>query len=118
MRWIYAIFKQVSFNLLKPTGNFTYHKSEHSKFLHCDHMEFVCVVCISEKTANFALHNNKRLVSLHNTDKFRLSKVEAISYNIFSSSYQVTLGISPVFSMFGKSPPPLKLRVAYYRKWS
>jgi hypothetical protein len=74
-------------NLLKPTGNYTYHKFGHSKILHCYHMEFVCFVWISEQTANFALCNIKRLVfitevenvycairteSLYNRDKSRL----------------------------------------------
>jgi hypothetical protein len=68
MRWIYAIFKQVSINLLKPTGNYTYHKFLHSKILHCDHMEFVCFVRISEKTANFALRSIKRLVFITEVD--------------------------------------------------
>jgi hypothetical protein len=71
-------------NFLKPTGNFTYHNFQHSKIIHCDHMEFVC---ISEQTVNFALYNIKRLVfitevesvycavrtgSLYNTETFRI----------------------------------------------
>jgi len=30
------------FNLLNPSGNYTYHKVWYSKILHCDHMEFMC----------------------------------------------------------------------------
>ena len=74
-------------NIFKPTGNFTYHKDEHLNILHCDHMEFVCFIWISEETANFALQNIKRQVfitelesvyiavrtdSLYNTHTFRL----------------------------------------------
>jgi hypothetical protein len=39
------------FNLLKPTGNFTYHKVYHPEILHCNHMECVCFIWISENTA-------------------------------------------------------------------
>jgi len=78
-----------TFNLLNPTGNFTYHKVYHSKILYFDHMERVCCIWTSKQTANFALHNIKRLVfitkvqsvycavrteSLYNTDTFRLYK--------------------------------------------
>ena len=64
-----------------------------SKILHCDHMEFVCFVWISERTANFALCNIKRLMfitevesvyctvgteSLYDTHTFRLQKINAI----------------------------------------
>jgi len=49
-------------NLLKPTGNFTYHKVLHSKILHCDHMEIVCFVWISEDAADFASCSTKSLV--------------------------------------------------------
>jgi hypothetical protein len=49
-------------NILKHTGNFTYHKVYHSKIPHCDHVEFVCFVWISEQTANFALRSIKILV--------------------------------------------------------
>ena len=35
-------------NLLKPTGNFTCNKVWHSKILHCNHLEFVCFLWISE----------------------------------------------------------------------
>ena len=53
---ITATLRQGSeFNLLNPTGNFTYHKFEHSKTLHCHHMESVCFVWFSEQTANFCL---------------------------------------------------------------
>ena len=54
--------KPSSVNLLRPTGNYTYHKVWHSIILHCDHTHFVCFVWISEQTANFALHNFKRSV--------------------------------------------------------
>jgi hypothetical protein len=48
-------------SLLKPTGSVTYHKVSHSKILHCNDMEFVCFVWISERTAHFALRNIKKL---------------------------------------------------------
>jgi hypothetical protein len=48
------------FNLLKPTGIVTYHKDR--IILHCDYMEFVRFVWISEQTANLDLCNMKRLV--------------------------------------------------------
>jgi len=48
--------------LLNPTGNFTYHKILHSKILHCDYMEFVSFVWISEHAADFASCNTKTLV--------------------------------------------------------
>ena len=75
------------FNLLKPTGNYTYHKVYHSKILHHCLMEFICFVWISEQTANFVLRGVKKLVfitevesvysavrteTLYNADTFRL----------------------------------------------
>jgi hypothetical protein len=47
-------------NLLKPAGNYTYHKVQHSKILHWDHMECVIFMDLAKKTANFALQNVKR----------------------------------------------------------
>jgi hypothetical protein len=43
------------FNLLKPSGNFTYHHASHSKILHGAYIAFMCFVRISEQTATFAL---------------------------------------------------------------
>jgi hypothetical protein len=77
----------LDFNRLKPTGNSTYHKDYNPKILHCNHMEFVYFVWISEQISNLVLQNIKRLVfitevesvycalrtlSLYNTDTFRL----------------------------------------------
>jgi hypothetical protein len=39
-------------NLLKPSGNFTYHQVQHSRILHCAHIAFMCFVWISDKTAS------------------------------------------------------------------
>ena len=49
-------------NHLKSTGNLTYNKVQHSEILHCNHIEFVCFIWISEQTTNFALHNTKSSV--------------------------------------------------------
>jgi hypothetical protein len=45
----------IVFNLLKPSGNFTYHQVQHSRILHGAHFAFMCFVGISEQTATFAL---------------------------------------------------------------
>jgi hypothetical protein len=50
------------FNLLKPSGNFTYDQVSHQKILRGAHIAFMCSVWISEQTATFALQNIKRLV--------------------------------------------------------
>jgi hypothetical protein len=42
-------------NLLKPSGNFTYHPVYRSEILHGAHIAFMCFVWISEQTATFAL---------------------------------------------------------------
>jgi hypothetical protein len=42
-------------NLLKPSGNFSYHPVYHSKILRGAHIAFMCFVRISEQTATFAL---------------------------------------------------------------
>jgi hypothetical protein len=49
-------------NLLKPSGNFTYHQVQHSKILHGSHIAFVCFVWISEQSATFALYSINTLV--------------------------------------------------------
>jgi len=53
------VCKKYSLNLLKPTGNFTYHKASQLKLLRCDDKEFVCFVWISEQTAYFSPQNLK-----------------------------------------------------------
>jgi hypothetical protein len=75
------------FNLLKPSGNFTYHQASHSKIIHGAHIAFICFVWISERTATSVLNSIKRLVfitevesvysavrteSLYKTDTLRL----------------------------------------------
>jgi hypothetical protein len=46
----------VLFNLLKPSGFFTYRQVYHSKILHGARFVFICFVRISEGTATFALY--------------------------------------------------------------
>jgi hypothetical protein len=46
---------KIDLNLLKPSGNFTYHQVEHSKILCGAHIAFTCFVWISEQTETFAL---------------------------------------------------------------
>jgi hypothetical protein len=80
----------VNINLLKPSGNFTYHQVQHSKILCGAHIVFMCFVWISEQTATFCLSDIKRLVfitkrdsvysavcteSLHNADTLCLQRV-------------------------------------------
>jgi hypothetical protein len=75
------------FNLLQPSGNFTYHQASHSKIINGAHIAFICFVWISEQTATSALYSIKRLVfitevesvysavrteSLYKTDTLRL----------------------------------------------
>ena len=48
--------------LLRPTGNLTYHQVQHPKILHGFNMEGLCLVWISEQTANFSSCNINRLV--------------------------------------------------------
>jgi hypothetical protein len=43
------------FNLLKPSGNFTYHQVEYKKILRGAHIAFMYFLRISEQTATFAL---------------------------------------------------------------
>ena len=79
--------QQTVLNILKPTGNFTYHQVYQSRILNADHVAFMCSVWISEQTTTFSLYNIKRLSfitevetvycavrtePLHNTDTFRL----------------------------------------------
>ena len=52
------------FNLLKPTGYYTYHQVEHSKILHADYIAFMCSVWLSEETVPFDLYAFSRLVFL------------------------------------------------------
>ena len=76
-----------TFNLLKPSGYFTYRHIWNSKILHAHYIAFTCFVRISEQTATFALYSINWLVfitevesvyravrieSLYNTDKIRL----------------------------------------------
>ena len=77
----------VTFNLLKPTGYYTYHKVYHSKILHADYIAFICFIWLSEEAVLYVLYVVNRLVfktevksvycavraeSLYNTDTFRL----------------------------------------------
>jgi len=49
------------FNLLNPTGYFTYHQAEHSQIMHGDYIAFMCFVWVSEQTVTFSLHIINRL---------------------------------------------------------
>jgi hypothetical protein len=54
-----CVIQQVAYmlyvNLLKPSGNFTYHQVYHSQILRGAHIAFMCFIRISEHTATFAL---------------------------------------------------------------
>jgi hypothetical protein len=48
---------RIEINLLKPSGNFTYHRVQHSKILRSAHVYFMCFVLISEQTAIISLYS-------------------------------------------------------------
>jgi hypothetical protein len=73
--WIYFIYvtsiqknvcnqcvKMGCINLLKPSGNFTYHKIQYSIILHSAQIAFMCFVHISEQTATFAVNISNSFV--------------------------------------------------------
>ena len=43
-------------NLLKPTGNYTYHQVQHSKILYAEYIARYFFVWLSEQTVTVALH--------------------------------------------------------------
>jgi hypothetical protein len=49
-------------NLLKPSGNFTYHQVQHSAILHSAQIAFVYFVRISEQTATFTVNISNSFV--------------------------------------------------------
>jgi hypothetical protein len=49
-------------NLLKPSGNFTYHQVQHSIILHSAQIPFMYSVHISEQTATFAVNISNSFV--------------------------------------------------------
>jgi hypothetical protein len=51
-----STFSENSINLLKPSGNFTYHQVQHSIILHSAHITFTYFVHISEQTAASAVN--------------------------------------------------------------
>jgi hypothetical protein len=77
-----------SFNLLNPTGDFTYHQVQHSRILHGDHIAFKYSMWISEQTLTFrctyninttvftteveSVYSAVRTKPLYNTDAFHL----------------------------------------------
>ena len=54
--------------------------------LHCDHMEFVCFVWISEQTENIALYNMKRLVFITEVESAYCEVRTESFYNPYGSS--------------------------------
>jgi hypothetical protein len=50
-----SIMLMCLFNLLKPSGYYTYHQVQHSKILHADYIVFMCSVWLSEETVPFPL---------------------------------------------------------------
>ena len=50
----------LDFNLLKPTGYFTYRHVKHPKILHAYYIAFMCVVWLSEQTVTFPFYTIKR----------------------------------------------------------
>jgi hypothetical protein len=49
-------------NLLKPSGNFTYHQVQHSIILHSAQIAFMYFVHISEQTASFTVNISNSFV--------------------------------------------------------
>jgi hypothetical protein len=64
-----------------------YHKVFNpKKNLHCDHMEFVCFVWISEQRVNFALRNVRRLVFITEVESVYCAVRKDSMYNTDTSS--------------------------------
>jgi hypothetical protein len=55
-------------NLLKPSGNFTYHQIQHEIILRSAQIAFMCSVHISKQTATFAVNISNSFVSYNQVE--------------------------------------------------
>jgi len=55
-------------NPSNPSGYFTYHQLQHSKFLRSAHTDYVCSAWTWKQTAIISLHITKRLVFVNETE--------------------------------------------------
>jgi hypothetical protein len=71
------------FNLLKPTGYYTYHQVQHLKILHAGYIVFMCFVWLSEETVPSHLCIFNRLVFVTEVESVYCAVQTAYNMNMF-----------------------------------